>query len=117
MAHPIATAITGLILSFLIILSGGDDVYAETLQAGKYVKVYKGQEGLVVTVVDTKKNEASKIVLIRGVASKIDDIPLLHEVESFDNGTALSTTIADERFWTLVSEDLTSREFLYQVQC
>ncbi len=74
------------------------------LKAGKYARVYKGGEGITVTVVPLMPNpEKDALIEVEGIESKIDEIVLRHKAV-VGRDTTWVTTIAGEDFWTLRSE-------------
>jgi hypothetical protein len=78
---------------------------AAGLEAGKYARHYKGQEGIEVTIVNLKGEAHDKLVLVRGIESRIDDIPLLHTEVADGKASALTTVVDDKIFWTVRSQD------------
>lgn len=75
------------------------------VKTGKYPRVYKGNEGIKVTVVELPDTEPKKVLVqVSGVQTKIDDVVLMHTEIPDNKSFALETYINDDKFWTLRSE-------------
>lgn len=79
---------------------------SETLKPSKYPRVYRGGEGITVTVIPLMPSpEKDALVEVKGIETKIDEVVLRHKAVE-GNDPAWSTTIAGEGFWTLRSEKI-----------
>jgi len=96
-----------LVLSSILLLAVAQTGFSntESLKPGKYVRVYKGGEGITVTVVPLLPNsERDALIEVRGVESKIDEVVLRHKQAEGREDPTWVTTIAGEDFWTLESK-------------
>ena len=98
--HRIFALILG--TSLVLVLASPADA---GLEAGKYARHYKGQEGIEVTIVNLKGEAHDKLVLVKGIESRIDDVPLLHTKVADGEAIALTTVVDDKIFWTVRSQD------------
>lgn len=75
------------------------------IKVGKYPRVYKGKEGIQVTVVEIQDTEPKKVLVrVTGIQTKIDDVVLMHTEIPDNKSFALETYINDDAFWTIRSE-------------
>lgn len=98
---------SGLLLLTLVMFC--KPAMAAEIVAGKYAKVYSGSEGLEVTVVPLQGEDKAfgkrYLVAVKGVESRIDDIPLLYQETTVDKGYNLGTTVNDQDFYTFQYRD------------
>lgn len=81
---------------------------AAELVAGKYPKVYKGSEGLEVTVVPLEDTEPKRyLVQVKGVESRIDDVVQMYTERQNGKTTMLYTYVNDKAFHTIHFRDST----------
>jgi hypothetical protein len=79
---------------------------AADLVAGKYPKVYKGQEGIEVSIVPLQGDEPKNfLVLLKGIESKIDDVVMFFTEEPQGKNTLLYTFIDDKKSYSLHFRD------------
>lgn len=79
---------------------------AADLVAGKYPKVYKGNEGIEVTILPLQGGEPKNfLVLLKGIESKIDDVVMYFTEEPQGKNTLLYTFIDDKKSYTLHFRD------------
>jgi hypothetical protein len=94
------------IIALVITTLFASSAFAESLTPGKYSKVYRGEEGMKVTVVPMKPASAKKaLVQVSGVETEIDGLVIMHDIVDKGRGNkAYATTLHGEGFWTLYSE-------------
>lgn len=93
------------LLSLLCLAVLAPAAAAAEMQLSKYPRVYKGGEGMVVTVVSLKGEKKQALVEITGIDTELDGIVLLTEEINAGKGTALTTTLHGETVWLLRSDE------------
>jgi len=90
-----------LMVTVLAVFNGA--AQAADLTVGKYVKVYRGDEGVRVAVAVLEPRSDNKaLIQVSGVATAIDGIVLLHEVDENRSRVAFGTTIGGRGHTTLI---------------